>query len=174
MGDKSQATRTVRAETIHLLNVPNFLLVLLIFMSAHKNISRSLYSVHVLLWRAGKCGTGLGPHCLPNHNNFTESTLVLCYTYVNYTANFVRFQVLTALPPSSGHLWNVGRHPINNTAVHSRRFWASYTAKLFMSMGWDHVSELQPPTGLFFDPHVTTKPFRATGVFKVQLYSVFR
>jgi hypothetical protein len=25
------------------------------------------------------------------------------------------------------HLWNVGRHPIKNTAVHPRRFWASYS-----------------------------------------------
>jgi hypothetical protein len=36
------------------------------------------------------------------------------------------------LPPSSGpwwwtHLWNVGRHSIKNTAVHPRRFWASYS-----------------------------------------------
>jgi hypothetical protein len=34
------------------------------------------------------------------------------------------------LPPLSGrwssHLWNVGRHPIKNTAVHPRRFWDSY------------------------------------------------
>jgi hypothetical protein len=27
----------------------------------------------------------------------------------------------------STHLWNVGRHPIKNTAVHPRRLWASYT-----------------------------------------------
>jgi hypothetical protein len=39
------------------------------------------------------------------------------------------------LPPSWGrpddggrtHLLNVGRHPIKNTAVHLRRFWASYS-----------------------------------------------
>jgi hypothetical protein len=27
----------------------------------------------------------------------------------------------------SMHLWNVGRHLIKNTAVHPRRFWASYS-----------------------------------------------
>jgi hypothetical protein len=27
----------------------------------------------------------------------------------------------------STYLWNVGRHPIKNTAVHPRRFWASYS-----------------------------------------------
>jgi hypothetical protein len=27
----------------------------------------------------------------------------------------------------STHLWNVGRHPIKNMAVHPRRFWASYS-----------------------------------------------
>jgi hypothetical protein len=30
------------------------------------------------------------------------------------------------LPPSSGYLWNVSWHSVKNTAVHPRRFWASY------------------------------------------------
>jgi hypothetical protein len=49
------------------------------------------------------------------------------------------------LPPSSGshdlgstHFWNVGRHPIKNTAVHPRRFWTSCSPpwELGISQRW--------------------------------------
>jgi hypothetical protein len=41
----------------------------------------------------------------------------------------VRAAFITHRPDDGGstHLWNVGRHSITNTAVHSRRFWASYS-----------------------------------------------
>jgi hypothetical protein len=31
------------------------------------------------------------------------------------------------------HVWNVGRHSIKNTAVHPRRFWASFQTNFFLS-----------------------------------------
>jgi hypothetical protein len=47
---------------------------------------------------------------------------------IEYRPTFQRF----VLPPPSGpddggstYSWNVGRHPVNNMAVHPRRFWAS-------------------------------------------------
>jgi hypothetical protein len=57
------------------------------------------------------------------------------------------------VPPLSGpddggstYLWNVGGHPIKNTAVHPRRFWASY------SPAWELEISLQEIVWLNLKP----------------------
>jgi hypothetical protein len=54
---------------------------------------------------------------------------------------------LTHRPEDGGstHLWNVGRHPTKNMAVHPRRFWASYLTPWELEI--PQSEQLTPPTG---------------------------
>jgi hypothetical protein len=98
---------------------------------------------------------------LPTLNHrYTDAQNLLGYTAVFLIGCWPTFQ-RCVLPPSSGrwgslarndrwlyrlthrpddggsaYLWNVGRHSIKNTAVHPRRFWASYPPP------WEH--EISP------------------------------
>jgi hypothetical protein len=47
----------------------------------------------------------------------------------NKTRIFTNIKLSLGRPDDGGstYIWNVGRHSIKNTAVHTRRFWASYS-----------------------------------------------
>jgi hypothetical protein len=60
---------------------------------------------------------------------------------------FSRLRVWSSSGPDDGgstYLWNVGRHSINNTAVHPRRFWASSIKTVAM-----------PPISKTLKPNIT-------------------
>jgi hypothetical protein len=83
-----------------------------------------------------KCGRGVKltahPHLAPRSRvsrSYTSFCLSACMASSG-TLYFHGVHIRITHSPDDGsntHLWNVGQHPIKNTAVHSRRLWVLYS-----------------------------------------------
>jgi hypothetical protein len=62
--------------------------------------------------------------------NFVPNSTQSCLKHAQFVSATLARQLSDDRPDDGGstYLWNVGRHPIKNTAVHTRRqFWTSYS-----------------------------------------------